>query len=83
MWAFKKTGRHFNWIGIAGAGFPPQIPGFMDGKRFEARIEAELLREQRRAAIERLRARRKVLKKEMATFEAELRLLKRTAAKPR
>jgi len=79
----KKTGRNFNWTGIAGTGFPPQIPGLMGGKRFEARLETEILREQRRASMDRLRVLKGVRKKEIAAFETELRLLKKTATQPR
>jgi hypothetical protein len=62
---------------------PSQIPALMGGKRFERRLEAEILREQKRVSIERLRVRKSARQKEIATFEADLRLLKKTAARPR
>jgi hypothetical protein len=79
----KKTGRKLKWMGIAGTGFPAQIPGLMGGKRFESRLEAEILREQKRLSIDRLRAWKKARETELSAFEAESRLLKKAVAQPR
>jgi len=66
----NKTGRHFKSMGIAGAGFPPQIPSLMGGKRFEEHIKAVLLREQKRVSIGRLRARRTIYELQKQTHHA-------------
>jgi hypothetical protein len=87
--ALEKTGRRFRWFGLASSGFPAQIPGLTGGKRFAARLEALILREQaihlREQAIH-LPEKKKVLKDarkmEIAQFETELELLKKHSADP-
>jgi hypothetical protein len=75
MWDLGNTGRNFIWFG-GDHGIPHQVPAGL-GKNFQRRIERAIERESKRVFVGRMRAR----KREIASSEARLKVLKKGASR--